>query len=108
MLARLMMEPAPRSAILGAIAATRKYADRTLLANNESNVATSRSAVGPNHENPALLTRTSTAPASPARRAISPGAVRSAGTNRPRPPLDSISWTVSFPRKCVAAVHDHV
>jgi hypothetical protein len=31
-----MMQPAPRSAIFGAIAATRKYADRTLLANMES------------------------------------------------------------------------
>ena len=42
------------------MAATRKYAARTLLANSASNVSGFRSAVAPNQENPALLTRTST------------------------------------------------
>src|SRR6266853_2118868 len=46
---------------------------------------------------PALLTSTSTSPASFARRAISDGALRSAETNRPRPPFASISSTVALP-----------
>ena len=63
MLAMLMMLPLPRAAIFGASAATRKYGARTFAANSRSKVATSRSAVGPNQENPALLTSTSTASA---------------------------------------------
>ena len=39
MLPRLMIAPAPRLAISGAIAATRKSAERTLAANIASNVA---------------------------------------------------------------------
>jgi hypothetical protein len=53
MLPMLTMLPAPFAAILGANAATRKYGARTLLANNWSNVPTSRSAVGPNQLEPA-------------------------------------------------------
>ncbi len=67
------MLPLPRAAIFGASAATRKYADRTLAAKSRSKVATSSSAVGPNQENPALLTRTSTGPACPARSSSSAG-----------------------------------
>src|SRR6201981_2053250 len=82
MLARLMMLPLPRAAIFGASAATRKYADRTLAAKSRSKVATSSSAVGPNQENPALLTSTSTVPAYPARSSSWAGSLRSAATNR--------------------------
>src|SRR2546422_8048799 len=53
MLLTLMMLPLPLADIPGANAATRKNAARTLLANRASNVATSRSGVAPNQENPA-------------------------------------------------------
>ena len=39
----------------GAIPATRKYAERTLPSNRSSKVASSRSAVGPNHEDPGVV-----------------------------------------------------
>jgi len=54
------MLPLPRAAIFGASTATRKYAARTLAATSRSKVATSRSAVGPDQEKPALLASTST------------------------------------------------
>src|SRR5271169_15688 len=66
-LPRLMMLPLPRAAIFAASTATRKYAARTLAATSRSKVATSRSAVGPNQEKPALLASTSTGPACSAR-----------------------------------------
>jgi hypothetical protein len=49
--AMLTMLPPPRAAIVGASAPTRKYGARTLAANSRSKVASSRSAVGPSHEN---------------------------------------------------------
>jgi hypothetical protein len=55
MLATLTMLPPPLAAIRGASAATRKYGARTLLSNSAPYVATSRSAVGPNQEKPALV-----------------------------------------------------
>ena len=53
--------PWPLATIPGASAATRKNGARTLLANKASNCSTWSSAVGPNTENPALLTKTSSA-----------------------------------------------
>src|SRR6266849_10213128 len=53
MLLMLMMLPVPLCAIAGANAPTSRYGARTLLANMESNSATSMSAVGPQIEDPA-------------------------------------------------------
>src|SRR5260370_973217 len=90
MLLMLMMLPLPRAAMPGARAATRRYGARTLLANRASNMSAFRSAVAPNQENPALLTSTSTWPASAARRRMLSGSPRSAATNPARPPDSSI------------------
>src|SRR3989475_9034857 len=91
MLLTLMMLPLPLAAIPGANAATRKNAARTLLANRASNVATSRSGVAPNQENPALLTNTSISPTASTRRWRSAGSLRSAPMNAPgRPERESI------------------
>src|SRR5439155_17063811 len=98
MLLTLMMLPLPLAAIPGANAATRKNVARTLLANRASNVATSRSAVAPNQENPALLTNTSISPTVSTRRWRSAGSLRSAPTKRARPPAAAIDSTVSAPR----------
>src|SRR5690348_8590098 len=98
MLPRLMMLPLPRAAIFGASAATRKYPARTLAAKSRSKVATSRSAAGPNQENPALLTSTSTAPAWSARWSTWTGSRRSAATNRALPPSAVIVSTTAEPR----------
>src|SRR5437899_2116102 len=98
MLLMLMMLPLPLAAIPGANAATRKNAARTLLANSASNVSTLRSAVAPNQENPALLTRTSISPTASTRRWRSAGSLRSAPTKRARPPAAVIDSTVSAPR----------
>src|SRR5438445_10798236 len=98
MLLTLMMLPLPLAAIPGANAATRKNAARTLLANRASNVATSRSGVAPNQENPALLTNTSISPTASTRRWRSAGSLRSAPTKRARPPAAAIDSTVSAPR----------
>jgi hypothetical protein len=74
MLLKLMMLPRPRSTSPGANAPTRKSGARTLLANILSYAAISTSAVEPNIEIPALLTRMS----------MSPGVrPRSAKTTRP-------------------------
>ena len=72
--------------------------DRTLPSKSESNVASSSSAVGPNHEPPALFTRTSASPDSSARRRTSAVSLKSAATNRARPPSTSICVTTSPPR----------
>src|SRR5580700_6511574 len=98
MLPRLMMLPLPRAAILGASAATRKYAARTLAAKSRSKVATSSSAVGPNQEKPALLTSTSTGPACSTRWSTWTGSVRSAATKRALPPAAVIVSTTAEPR----------
>src|SRR5229473_8449149 len=98
MLLMLMMLPLPRAAMPGASAATRRYGARTLLANSASNMSAFRSAVAPNQENPALLTSTSTWPASAARRSMLSGSPRSAATNRACPPDSSICSTARAPR----------
>src|SRR5580693_5385112 len=98
MLPRLMMLPLPRAAIFGASAATRKYGARTLAANSRSKVAASRSAVGPNQENPALLTRTSTGPACSARWSSWPRSLRSAAMKRALPPPAVMASTTAAPR----------
>ncbi len=66
MLLVLMMLPAPRAAIDGANAPTSMKAARTLLANIKSNRAISKSAVGPQTADPALLTKMSRSPTSTA------------------------------------------
>src|SRR6266566_4496085 len=98
MLLRLIMLPLPRAAIFGASAATRKYAARTLAANSRSKVATPRSAGGPNQENPALLTRTSTGPACSAMSSSWARSPRSAATKRAFPPSAAIASTTAEPR----------
>src|SRR5258708_1104319 len=98
MLDRLMMLPDDRSAIPGAIPATRKYAERTLPSNRPLKVVSSSDAEGPNHDSPALLTRTSTVPTSSTRARTAATSLRSAATNRARPPPASISRTTSAPR----------
>src|SRR5207302_526644 len=104
MLLTLMMLPLPLAAIPGANAATRKNAARTLLANSASNVSTLRSAVAPNQENPALLTRTSISPTASTRRWRSAGSLRSAPTKRARPPAAVTDSTVAGPRDHVQAL----
>src|SRR6266851_352302 len=94
----LAMLPPPRAAIFGASAPTRKYGAWTLAANSRSKVATSRSAVGPNHENPALLTSTSTVPARSTRSFSWARSVRSAATNRALPPAAVMESITAEPR----------
>src|SRR5580704_6060577 len=98
MLATLMMLPLPRAAIFGASAATRKYGARTLAAKSRSKVATSRSAVGPNQLNPALLTKMSTEPTSFTKSPSSAGSFRSAATKRALPPSAVTASTTASPR----------
>ena len=108
MLAMLMMLPLPRAAIVGASAPTRKYGARTLAANSRSKVATSSSAVGPNQENPALLTSTLTRPAWSTRSSSWSGSLRSAATNRALPPSAVIAVDHRRAAGGVPAVHDHL
>src|SRR5580704_8440416 len=98
MLARLMMLPDDLSTMPGASPATKKYAERTLPLNRSSNVASSRFAVGPNQDIPALFTKTSTGPTASIMPRSASRSLRSAATNRPRPPCAAISWTTSAPR----------
>src|SRR2546430_3990217 len=69
MLLMLMMLPVPRATMAGANAATRRNGALTLAANNASNDATAKVSVGPQTENPALLTRMSMSPTSLAKSA---------------------------------------
>src|SRR5258707_11264939 len=105
MLLMLMMLPLPRAAIAGATAATRKYGARTLLANSASNVSVFSSAVGPNHENPALLTSTSTSPCGG--QALDAGRLAQVGCGEPGRaacPIDALDYLGTAAD--IAAVHD--
>ena len=102
------MLPLPRAAIFGASAATRKYAARTLAAKSRSKVATSSSAVGPNQENPALLTRTSTWPACSARSSSSAGVAEVGGHESGLSALRGDCVDHRGAAGGVAAVHDQL
>jgi hypothetical protein len=58
----LTMAPPPRSAIVGARAATRKNGTLTLTAKVSSNSSSVASSAGPSTDTPALLIRMSTCP----------------------------------------------
>ena len=85
--------PRPRAAICGASAAVRKNGARKFTAAIASKPASVVSALGPSSQNPALLTSTSTSPASAARRRTSSGEARSARMKRP-----PVSAATSWPR----------
>src|SRR6478672_3303617 len=77
------------------------YGARTLVSKWKSKSASSVSNVGANLYTPALLTRTSTCPASAASRRTSSVLDRSAAMNRALPPAFSISLTVLAPRSAL-------